>query len=531
MTHVPRWLAGALFVVGLATLVTAGNVIWMKREILTIPPAWDQAFYLYRSVRYWRALTEGGPRGVAREYVRGDPQTAPLFPLTTVPLYAAFGESREVAHLTNALYLALLLGLTVALGAHTASLRAGLVAAFALATFPGVVNYSRDYLFEFPASAFVTLAVYGLARSDGWRSTRWSIVFGLGAALTVLTKTMTGIFLVGPTAWIAVRTLRERTPPRIVLGNLGAAALVGALVAATWWLPNLVRAWWYLTYYGFGAGSVPYQKGLGTPFSLDNMTYYGRYLVLYGISVPWAVVFALVATVALRQRLRTSGLLWVWLAGGYIALTLVPNKGEERYALSLLPPLALLIAAMIDRLHPAWCRAVFAAAVVAVGTFNYAELTFARGERLWPAAVRAGHVYPQYEWLRRLVPRSAPGIVPVGEVLDRIAADHPGGDAAVLVAPDHPVLNASTLRYGAERRRLRLKLDHLWADHLSPAGLRPFDYVVVKRGGYQGPEFSTRATAAITDAVARPDSGFIQLGGALPFPDGAEVAVFARRHE
>ena len=73
--------------------------------------------------------------------------------LTTVPLYLLFGPSRLVAYLTNIFYLGLLLGGIYLLGAHLYGRSAGLLAAFIAATFTATVNYSRDYLLEFPATA------------------------------------------------------------------------------------------------------------------------------------------------------------------------------------------------------------------------------------------------------------------------------------------------------------------------------------------------------------------------------------------
>lgn len=104
---------------------------------------------------------------------------APLYPLTTVPLYLLFGPSRLVAYLTNIFYLGLLLGGIYLLGAHLYGRSAGLLAAFIAATFTATVNYSRDYLLEFPATAFVTLAMYALLRSEAFRRRRWGFALGV----------------------------------------------------------------------------------------------------------------------------------------------------------------------------------------------------------------------------------------------------------------------------------------------------------------------------------------------------------------
>jgi dolichyl-phosphate-mannose-protein mannosyltransferase len=529
----------------LVALSSLGSVWWLERTLLTIPPAWDQSYYLYRSLRYWHAMSDGRVRALVREFVRGDPFTAPLFPLTTAPLYTVLWESRLVAYLTNAFYLALLLAVVMALGKYTSSVRAGLVAAVSLATFPAIVNYSRDYLFEFPATAFVSLTVYALLRADRFRSSGWSLLVGMAAALTVLTKTMAAVFLVGPVLWTAARALTGGRLTRPQIQNAVVAAGVAVLVAGVWWIPNLGSALWYLTFYGFQEGSVPYNSGIGAALSASNLSYYLRALVDHGVSMPYAILFAFVAGSAFTVSLvrgkaagpqeHETAYFWVWLVSGYALLTVASNKGDARYALSLLPPIALIVAGGLDRIHHAGSRRALTVAVLVVGLFNYVALTCglpaAWAERL-PARVRVSHTYPQYEWLRQVVPPPSAGPIPLDGVLDRLDRDRAGGRSTkVLVVPDYPVFNGATLRYYAERRRSPRDFIHLSEGPITAARLAEFDYALVKVGGYQGPAFSTRVTDQLGAALEREETGFVRLGPDLEFPDGSAIVVYARRAE
>ena len=186
------------FFIGVLICCAIGNVIWLGSHWLTFPPPWDQAFYLYMGLRYLHALVDYGPVAAFREFIHLSTDVAPLYPLTTVPLYLLFGPSRLVAYLTNIGYLGLLLGGIYLLGAHLYGRSAGLLAAFIAATFTATVNYSRDYLLEFPATAFVTLGMYALLRSEAFRHRPWCLALGALAGLSVLTKTMTGVFFIGP---------------------------------------------------------------------------------------------------------------------------------------------------------------------------------------------------------------------------------------------------------------------------------------------------------------------------------------------
>src|SRR3972149_12164168 len=89
-------------------LLTFLSSVWTHRQF-EVPPAWDHALYLSMSLRFQRSLEEGGTGMLARQILHQPSPVAPLFPLTTVPLYRTLGESREVAQLTLAPYPFLLL--------------------------------------------------------------------------------------------------------------------------------------------------------------------------------------------------------------------------------------------------------------------------------------------------------------------------------------------------------------------------------------------------------------------------------------
>jgi 4-amino-4-deoxy-L-arabinose transferase-like glycosyltransferase len=212
-------------------------------------------------LRYLHALVDYGAPAAFREFIHLSTDVAPLYPLTTVPLYLLFGSSRLVAYLTNVFYLGLLLGGIYLLGAHLYGQRAGLLAAFIAATFTATVNYSRDYLLEFPATAFITLGMYALWRSEAFHHRAWCLTFGALAGLSVLTKTRAGVFFIGPVLFDLAPLVWRRQLNGAVLRNFLSAIGVGILVASVWWGPNYRTALGYLIYYGFQAGSVPYNKG------------------------------------------------------------------------------------------------------------------------------------------------------------------------------------------------------------------------------------------------------------------------------
>jgi 4-amino-4-deoxy-L-arabinose transferase-like glycosyltransferase len=609
------------FFIGVLLCCSIGNIVWLGSHWLTFPPPWDQAFYLYMGLRYLHALVDFGPVAGFREFIHLSTDVAPLYPLTTVPLYLLFGPSRLVAYLTNLGYLGLLLGGIYLLGAHLYGRSAGLLAAFIAATFTATVNYSRDYLLEFPATAFVTLGMYAMLRSEAFRHRTWCLVLGALAGLSVLTKTMTGVFFIGPVVLALTAVVWRQQLSAAVLKNFLLSVVVGMLVAAIWWGPNFRTAFGYLIYYGFQAGSVPYNKGGAGILSLETLSYYALHLMNDGLSFLYALLFVglimLVGTKALLgadrgnfdeatvqpKPPRQAGYLWAWLLVGYIILSLVPNKGEERYAQPLLPPIALIISGAIMTIGHSWLRRTVMGLAVIIGGVNYLGLTYGLPglpPRLSFSSVAIiSHEYPHYSWVRGKIPQTSDNQWPIAAILAtlteltnrhraretaelrhrfrmtvqepsvaedvqqiyrvilrrepdkrgfqkhttavsagrlsreglidllRANAEFTHQRARVLVVPDHPSFNASTLRYYAEAERHPLSFFHILDGSIDAKRLQMYDFVLAKSSGYQGPEFSTQYTAQIQAHVEREASGFVLLPQRFSFPDDSHIVLFA----
>jgi len=92
----------------------------------------------------------------------------------------------------------------------------------------------------------------------------------------------------------------------------------------------------------------------------------------------------------------------------------------------------------------------------------------------------------------------------------------------VLVVPDHPYVNASTLGYRAEWARAPVTFARIEPGR-PPPDLEDFDAVVVKTG-IQGPDVSTTAVGLVQDRLGH--SRFRLLPVRYPCPDGSEVRLY-----
>ncbi len=546
--------AVALLVVWTA-LLTFLSSVWTRRQF-EVPPAWDHALYLSMSLRFHRSLEEKGSAMLARQILHQPSPVAPLFPLTTVPLYRTLGESREVAQLTLAPYLFLLLLATALLSASAgASPPTIALSVFCVSTFTGVVNFSREYMMDLPAAAVATLGLWMLSQRG------WSLPAGFVAGVTLLTKVLAGIFFVGPLAYCLF--VGERRKVLIF-------AAVSLATAGIWYAPHFADVLHYIRYYGFGEGSLPFR-------SSSHPGYYVRILVTQGVG--WLLSAVLITSVVLAWRqARPHAFLVVWIASGYALLAILPNKGGERYVLALLPPLAVMGARAISKVEAPSVRRVLAVLALAAGTLNYAGLTWpsalspwthnhfgsfphampleAHEIRGWPTSEllqalgdlrgRAlssselerfdestrglddeAFVDAAYrEWLRRAPdPEGRKAYVEslAGrsriEVIESIVRSEEFRlrPLRIIVVPDHRVFNAATLQYLADSDRRPLSFRRaVQSEEIAEA-----DAAILKEGGPQGPWPNSIVPPEILETIET--RGGDSTG--FPCPDGSRILV------
>lgn len=154
--------------------------------------------------------------------------------LTVLPVYAVFGRSFAAARV----WFCLLGAATVALAGLTATRafgpRAGVVAAFLLALYPGHFYYSLHFLGEMPFGFYLAGAcLFGLSaatRPPGWTAAACGVCW----AMTVLTRPnmAVGLAMVALLWLLSSGRLRERL---LRVGLLGGAAV---LVVAPWLARN-----------------------------------------------------------------------------------------------------------------------------------------------------------------------------------------------------------------------------------------------------------------------------------------------------
>lgn len=583
----------------MASLV-AVNLRWVRVNVLPAPPPWDQALYQFLSLRYLHAWQDGGAVALLREIARRPETQPPLLPLSTLPFYAAMGDTRLAAHGASSLFGCVLLGATAILARRRGGDGAALLALALCACCSAPMLLARDYEMDLPGAALLAAIVVALERSDGFRHRTWTVVAGVLAGLMVLAKTMAVPFLIAPVVFVLRGSWRGERRASVAANLLLATAVAGA-IASVWWSPHLRPAVRYLLHYGWGEGAAPYDPlHGGSLLGVRNLGYYAVALANEGASVPFMALAVVLLGLETWRRRRAEprpaldGLMWAWLLAGYALLTFARNKSPDRYTVFLVPPLVVLVATALLRQPGRW-RALGIAAALLASVAHFVGHTWpALGLRVvkWYPPLKVTAYTPRATWLRSMsvIPE---GDWPVGAVVTGLAAarttceeplrgllaararggagDPPearvrrafrsllrrdprsielgpvaheleaaGGsiepllarlsasrEAAsrplrVLVVPDHPYVNASTLRYRAEWSRAPVTFHRLEPGEDVPE-LEDFDAVVVKTG-IQGPDTSMTTIDAALHRLGR--SSFHLLPARYPCPDGSVVRLY-----
>lgn len=347
------------------------------------PLLWDGGEYFCKSLKYFNVFRDMGP-GFFSRFNEVSHYRPPLFMLTSLPLYALFGRSTDVAAMTNILYLAILVFSVYGIGSLMQGRDAGLAGAFLVSFFPIMFGMSRSYWLDFPLVAMVSLGMYLLLRSDGFQDGKYSVLFGISFGLGMLTKWIHFVFLAGPVLYFLASSMRnDERRPRF-LRNAAIAFLAAAAVASFWYVPNGKSV--AVNLLGLSVGvtgeeATRFQQlgesfGPTGIFNLPSLTYYaGKYVNDQAGFVFAAISLAFAVFLAGRWRERDFWILLLWIAIPVVAFTLIKNK-TPRNTVSILPAAALLISIGIMKIERKTARISVLAGVVLFASIQYASSSF-----------------------------------------------------------------------------------------------------------------------------------------------------------
>lgn len=307
----------------------------------------DEAGYLADAFGFKRVLWTDGPTGLIDEIRRTG--TAPLVPLISAAWLFVGPDEPRWAMLVQPGFMVIaatsITGITHRFAGSGTAIAAGLT----FVTFPTVILATQGYNYGLAPTAFLAVALWALLASDRCTN-RWVFAVGPAAAAMLLSRTMTIAFVPGV---LLAGAICAGMRPR-ALARFGFSMLIGAAIAAPWYLAQRAEIFGYLSAYGYGErtayfeNSTVWSRLLERPLTLWQST--GLWL---GLALATAVAWSLVrhrselgASIRRYIAVREHSALIAVLLTGFLALLSTRNIGTW-FDLPVVVPLVPLGAEVI----------------------------------------------------------------------------------------------------------------------------------------------------------------------------------------
>jgi hypothetical protein len=379
----------ALAVVALTAVLCMDHLLWLEHSRDGFPFDVDESRYVGFGLGLHDRFAADGVSGFWEAWSELQ-DFAPLLPLTSVPLFAAFGDGQTAAFAAQLPFFILLVASSYLLGARLGSPAIGALVALAVAASPIVIDFTRSYHFAVTSGALLLASLYALLASERFARPGWSVAWGVLLGLTALSRTMTVALI--PAQLVAATWLLSADPmDRRRIGHAAASLGVGLAVALTWYAANWDNVLDYLTNSGYGSASASYGPDR-SPLEIGYWTAEWASAVRTDLFLPLGglVTVSLVLGVALlvqgARLARVGGrgreTLLRWLrsdaavvafvvAWSYLALTSSRNQGVG-FRTVIVPGAIVLAGFGIHRLAWPRARAAIVAAIVAACVVNLA---------------------------------------------------------------------------------------------------------------------------------------------------------------
>ena len=496
--------------------------LWLRLD--RSPPAWDDGYYLTRSLILYDALTNGGVREFAKEFLTVMGTKPPLIAVLPTPVYLIAGRHARAALEVNLVGMLVMFSALYRMGRRYARPRAGLLAVVIAGSMPMLYGLSRWYLVECLLTAVVCVALCLIGEREMAGSTRWSVLLGVTFALGLLLKFSFPVYVLIPLLALAIQEGKRVLRMGVVVG-IGVP--VAALALPWYWL-NLGPA--LNTAVTAGSQQTAHIYGTGGIFSIADMW---RYLANVSNAAPVLYVAALpvlLAAFARRaQPLTRQGLLLCGLWSAPIVGLVFGHYRDLRYAAPLFPALALALAILLDAgIERYGAPAMGATAILLVPpTLSLLQTSFGifgNQPFEWNGLL---FVQPQFEYAQRYDPARWPYREMLAD-LYRGARLTGGERMRLLIGTDSGNFNADNFALSALESNL--PFDIATTAFETDAGrlrssLDSASYFIYKEGGQPGGPFNPLAGGAVN--AVRANRAFVEATRRR-LPDDGIAHVFQR---
>ena len=189
----PRYIVFFLVVLFILIFIV-NNYLFIKQDI----GIKENDNHFYRSIKYYDKFMMN--EDIDLTHIR----YPPLVYLTTSVFYVFRGLSAETARLSMVVFGIIFLLSMFGIGYEMGGNFGGFSVMALAAASPHIQYFSRLYFLDFPQTALTALSLYLLLKTDFFRNKKFSILFGIAFALSMLTKWSTIFFMIVPVMWFLI---------------------------------------------------------------------------------------------------------------------------------------------------------------------------------------------------------------------------------------------------------------------------------------------------------------------------------------
>jgi Dolichyl-phosphate-mannose-protein mannosyltransferase len=331
---------------------------WLRHN--TLPPEWDEAWYLQNSEQFYKALVHGGISGFYNVFYQSFSTKAPLVALIPLPFYLAgfshkLGVDLSLLSLSMVFFLVFYWFARQYLHKWDSLLAVGIV--FSI---PLVFGLSRLFFVEFSLAILVLLWFIFQKKSKNFSKTGYSVVLGVLFGLGMLMKVSFPLYvfpivLIGLWRWVVTHKSEMRIKVKSFLLNLFIILVIGLSIAATWYWYNFKMIMNFGVSASFGSFATSF--GLGNPFNIQTIYQYWSLVVTNGLTgyyflLGLAVLLAILVLRKTKAYINQPGVieLFISLCVPFIVYTFAVNK-DYRYLMPLIPLWVILFMLGLDQIH------------------------------------------------------------------------------------------------------------------------------------------------------------------------------------
>lgn len=482
------------------------NSIWLGLD--TTPAAWDQASHLNFSLDYWEVLRNffTNPWWRILDVSHFYP---PLIHIFSIPFTTLFpvNQSADWPVISLTFFWILTLWSVYKIGEHLSSVKTGLVAVTLLSLFNFWVNMSRQFLLDIPLTAFITLAIYLLLKTERFTNRFYAVLFTVCCGLGMLTR-WNFAFFVFP---LVIATIFVKSPNQYPTKKfswwcirLALLLLIFFAIAGPWYLWNFANM-----FRGFSNNmQVAVREGDPPIFSFASWIYYITTLS-HQIGLIFFIAFIILLILALVSKNYRQKLIFVlaWFFSAYVIMSLIRNK-DPRYTFPYLPAVALIIATVLTEHKSRIIKNIVTTILIIFGFIQYFVYSYA------PPNSRPQKVDWQIEQVIQKI------------VSDLSQNEQPGLSSKlvkVTVFSDHRSFHPGIFQYMVRRLNLKQLQFELYR---FPEDLGEF---LVYKTGYRDNYFKTPEREKFAQLIEQGLPQFIELAR-FPLPDGSTATIFKRKY-